>query len=119
MNPYLRIALIHFAIAAIALILLLQGCAPTYTGVCRHEATYAISVVGERVPVRVAVGKIRHERHAQAQAFISGEWRYLAVKGREVFPGSPDGGFVVTGYYHPVGWLRQVNQWMIQENKMN
>ncbi|KKS26148.1 MAG: hypothetical protein UU87_C0003G0068 [Parcubacteria group bacterium GW2011_GWA2_42_11] len=63
------------------IVILSTGCATSFQGVCRHEAIYAVSVVGERYPVRIAVGKSAvPEGHSQAQAFINGRWEWLKVR---------------------------------------
>ena len=52
---------------------------------CRHTALYCASIAGdmykeESYPVRIALGTYEGSRHAQAQAFIEGSWRFLAIR---------------------------------------
>ena len=51
MNPYLKREIFCFATAVIILIvMLIEGCQSyQVTGVCRNEATYAISVMGSSI----------------------------------------------------------------------
>jgi hypothetical protein len=76
MNPYLKHALIWFAVAFSAW--LMFGCASVEKqGVCRHSALYCASIFVESYPTEIALGP---PGHAQARAFINGE--EVAVKGR-------------------------------------
>lgn len=62
------------------LLLLLSGCMSIHP-VCRHRAIYCAVTAAEQMPVRIAVGVTTKSgmRHAQAQGFIDGRWRYLGV----------------------------------------
>ena len=66
-------------------------------GVCRHQAIFAAIVFGDFYPVRVAVGPGRNAWHAQAEAYIQGEWRWLMKSGNAVQVGKRD---VFTPIYH-------------------
>lgn len=125
MSPYLRASLICFAIAAIALwIFLTMGCA-TYTamGACAESATYAISTVGEKHPVRVATGlwgpRERLYTHAQAQVWLDGEWKFLCVDFPSVETCPRDPEFSPMEYYVPWVWFAGRMSRMIRENRPN
>ena len=63
---------------AIILILFLSGCGNR--AVCRHEALTAAIVEAENgYQVRIVSGTTNFGRHAQAQAFIDGEWQWLGI----------------------------------------
>lgn len=95
-------------------LVLVYGCDKPYegkmAGACRHEATYAAVVMGERYPVRV-VGGIWSlpgkpgVLHAIAQAQISGKWEWLCVQAYpEVKVCEEDPNFRATTYYTPQTW---------------
>ena len=79
------------------IILLLFGCSINQP-VCRHYALYNASVVGEKYPVRIAMGWKNGNYHAQAQALINGEWEFIKdmVFGIAISTADPD--FMVTEY---------------------
>ena len=88
MNRYRR----HCLFLAMA-IFTLSGCATTYNAqpVCRHTAVFAALAYGEQFPVRIARGPHRPgEYHAQAQAKIDGEWRWLNTSRCWILPGGRD-----------------------------
>lgn len=68
-------------IAAIVLLLILTGCATTFTPKCRHTALIAAIVAAENGhPSRIWSGPTgRGTSHAQAQAFIGPYWQWLDV----------------------------------------
>ena len=107
MNPYLRASIICLFLALVVLtIWIIEGCQSyTVTGVCRHEATYAISVMGEHHPVRVAAGPSSIGTHARAQAYLDGNWWWLCVDYPDVYPCAGDLGFRPIYYYTPRVWL--------------
>jgi len=48
--------------------------------VCRHKAVMAALVYSEYYPVRIVRGPSDNgEYHVQAQAYIDGKWRFLAI----------------------------------------
>jgi hypothetical protein len=62
------------------LLMLLQvsGCARIMYPKCRHYAIMNTMVFGEHCPVRIAVGlTLGGKWHAQAEAFLGGEWKPL------------------------------------------
>jgi hypothetical protein len=91
--------LIFAAKAALAagMISAAAGCAHVHEWqpVCRHKAVLAATVAGEDLhPVRIQIGEMAAGgRHAQAQAWIRGEWRYLEFDGVAVWTGEKDAGF--------------------------
>ena len=89
----------------ILLILVTSGCVPGIQGVCRHEATYAVAIYGEQYQTRVAVGEVYGVSHAQAQANMNGQWKYLCATGREVDPCEITKGFKVDSYVQGNVWL--------------
>ena len=75
----LIIAIWCFLIAATAF--MLTDCTHSWQGVCRHNALFANSVVGEHYPVYTIIGETESgERHAQSILF-------LEVVGSEVIVG--------------------------------
>ncbi len=62
-------------------------------GICRHSATYAAIVYGERHPVRICGGRIGDIAHTQAQAFVNDEWEWLQVNFPKVYVGNKDSCF--------------------------
>lgn len=85
---WLTSSLICFAIALIAALFI--SCAPTWQGVCRHDALYCASVVGEQHETRVVIGHTGKGYHAQAQVWIDDKWQWLSKKGSSVFISSQD-----------------------------
>ena len=83
-------------------------------GVCRHDATYAISVMGEQHPVRVARGYWGIADHARAQAYLDGAWRWLCVDYPDVITCAGDTGFQPTQYYKPKIWMSMFG-WDLKE----
>ena len=97
------------------LILILSFLLIAWTPVCRHNALYIASVVGEEYPVKIAYGysdnKVQQtnmmkfappfnnptiyndltELHVQAKALVDGKWVWLGIK---------DGQIVVTNQDH-------------------
>ncbi len=57
---------------------------------CRHEALLCSAVMVEKHPVRIVVGTTKVGLHAQAQAFIDREWRWLQTDGKNVFVGTQE-----------------------------
>jgi len=116
MNPYLRASRICFAIAAaIWAVMLIEACQHyAIYGVCRHDSTYAMSVMGERHPVRVAVGDWQGGYHSRAQAFIDGEWQWLCVDYPEVHACKGDEGFRPQYIYKPKIWMHGIG-WKLKE----
>jgi hypothetical protein len=78
-------------LAFIAL-LLLGACASTegLPVMCRHRALLSSAVMAEKYPVRIVVGKTEMGMHAQAQALIGHEWRWLQTDGNQVFVGKQE-----------------------------
>lgn len=61
-------------------LLTLTACAGNMEkAMCRHKAMLTAITYGEKYPVRIVAGKIKGQinYHAQAQAKIKGEWRWL------------------------------------------
>ena len=78
---------------------------------CRHDAVYAALTVGEEYPTRIVVGVTTKKgiRHAQAQAFIRDQWRWLAVSnGYIVIEESMRRDFVPDGYKNPVEYASRI-----------
>lgn len=125
MNPYFRASMICLAIAVIVLwVFLTVGCADKdnveIMGVCRHEATYAISVFGEKYPVRVAVGDRQGVYHSQAQAWVGNDWRWLSVGSNFVVRiCAKDETFTPKYYYVPWVWFAERMSRMVTENRPN
>jgi hypothetical protein len=122
MNPYLRASLICFALCGLILYLV-YGCA-TYTamGESSQAATYAISVVGEKHPVRVAWGfwGLRESliAYAQAQVWMYGQWQWLCVNFPAVYTCPRDPEFDPQQYYVPSAWFQDyVLPRMVVENQ--
>jgi len=59
------------------LLLSLCSCFRSWQPVCRHDAIYAASVVGEEHPVRLIAGDIFGVKHIRAQACIDGKWEWI------------------------------------------
>ena len=81
MTPHklLTTALKCFVISFIAFMcLILCNCAPSWNGVCRHNALYASAVV-EGFPTYVMVGELLDGSQSHAQAFL-----FLCVTGSTV-----------------------------------
>ena len=118
MNPYLRASIICLFLALVMLtVWILEGCQSyTVTGVCRHEATYAISVMGEQNPVRVARGYWGTTDHARAQAYLDGAWRWLCVDYPDVITCAGDTGFQPNQFYKPMIWMSMFG-WKLKGNK--
>ena len=117
MSPYLRAALLCFGISAILLALAAVEACQHYAvfGACRHESTYAASVMGERHPVRVWVGDWFGGYHCKAQAFIGNEWMWLCVDYPEVYPClEGDKGFKPQYVYKPKIWMHGIG-WQLKE----
>lgn len=75
-------------------------------GICRHSATYAAVVYGERYPVRICGGTRYGYAHSQAQAEIDGEWEWLQVSFPTVYVGSKDRWFEPNIVIEAREWLR-------------
>ena len=92
-------------LAAILLAVWLTSCAHSMQAKCRHTAVFAALVYGEQYPVRIAVGPGKSANHAQAQAYIDGEWTWLQVRD------GPEEGkqerFRPTRYYNLEGFLKR------------
>jgi len=88
-------------------IMFLFACIQRYEvyGVCRHDATYALTVAGEKYPVRMTYGLWGTRGHNKAQAFKDGQWRWLCVDYPNVYFCSGDNGYVENSYYNPRVWL--------------
>ncbi len=118
------------------LVLLLVGCAGAHvstsgalTPVCRHQALYIASVVGEYYPVKIAYGESKEKQyplytmrfaapwnntmlfnnatvtHVQAKAFIGGKWQWLGlVNGQIVITGQdrfdPKFDYTIEQFFH-------------------
>lgn len=72
------------ACALVVLVVLMSlqvsGCSRIMYPKCRHYAVMNAMVFGEHCPVRIAVGPTpRGKWHAQAEAFIDGEWKPLTA----------------------------------------
>jgi len=137
LNPYLKASLTCFTLCALILIYAFSSVPASLgakesdmfgwwkaifktkgtPGVCRHEATYAITVMGEKYPVRVAGGDYQGARHAQAQAWINGEWRWLAVDYGVVSIVAEDPNFRHSEYYVPWVWYQMILADMVPENR--
>ena len=124
MNPYLRASMICLIFSALMLWLFLAGCAGTYTamGGSSQAATYAIFVVGELHPVRVAVGPWGPREYLQsiamAQVWLNGEWKWLCINFPAVNTCPRDPEFDPQQYYGPVVWFRDhVMPGMVVENQ--
>jgi len=116
-NPYLRASLICFALCGL-LMYLVWGCANNgISGVCRHEATYAVSVMGEKYPARVAVGYRSGAYHSQAQVAQNNDWRWLCVEYPEVYVCAADATFEPHRYYVPWVWNIQMISGMVEDNR--
>ena len=61
------------------ILIFLTGCSTTHfqQPVCKHTALLCATVVGERYPVRFAVGTWDGINHVQAQAYVKGEWHFI------------------------------------------
>ena len=73
---------LSMAVLAVLLCLSCDGTSGEVRGaVCRHKAVLAALVFANEYPVRIAWGPVNEESgyHAQAQAYIKGEWRWLRV----------------------------------------
>lgn len=71
----------------ILLFLFLTSCAHkaiTIPPQCRHTSVFYALAVGERYPVRIVYGELWEGQHAEAQAYIDGEWQKLIFNGKEV-----------------------------------
>lgn len=66
--------------------LFLFSCTPRYNSICWHKAIYSSMVVASQTnqDVRIAVGRLGNELHAQAVVKDNGEWHYLCMDGTEV-----------------------------------
>lgn len=120
MDRNLRMAILHFLIAALVIWiwLCLEGCVPSHSvmGVCRHEATFAMSVMGEKHECRVAQGLWGGRLHAKAQVFLDGQWKWLCVDYPAVFPCRGDDGFTPNQFYIPKVWMMGVG-WKLKEGQ--
>lgn len=76
------------------------------TGICRHHATYALAVFGEKYPVRIAGGVNHDFAHVQAQAYIDEKWQWLKVNYPDVVTGSRDSGFVEDTFISASDWFK-------------
>ena len=81
-------------------------CGHSIKGICRHSATYAAIVYGERHPVRICGGQIGDYAHTQAQALIDGGWEWLQVSFPTVYVGGKDSGFEPNIIIEMSDWLR-------------
>ncbi len=85
-------AIIGLAPTGIVLASLLLGCATSVQPVCRHDAIYQAMTFSDLTgcPVRIAIGYTTRSNkvHAQAQAFLDGEWIWL----RQTAPVSVEAG---------------------------
>ena len=90
MRPGLSTVL-AFVLFAVGLYFL-TGCGPEVMPVCRHKAAFAALTYGEQFPVRIAIGPSdRSENyHAQAQAYIEGQWVWLETGNTLITTGSQD-----------------------------
>lgn len=76
----------------------LCSCAPMLKGQCRHRAIFCASVVRESCPVRIITGlNPQGIRHAQAQALVNKKWKWLTMRGDEVYIGEQD--YMLTDTY--------------------
>lgn len=86
------------------LTLITISCTPYVNGVCRHNAMYNALVLGDvaHKKVRIAWGPTSFKgiNHAQAQAFVDGEWRWLCFDGAEPDFCNQDN-FEIIKYYTP------------------
>ena len=67
-------------------------------GICRQQALYCGAVVGEKYPVRVAIGEWDNENHVQTQVLRNDSWEYLKQRGISVIETHKPEGFKVMGY---------------------
>ena len=92
-----------------------SGCYSTnMQGVCRQQALYCGAVVGEKYPVRIAVGKWENENHVQTQALINNNGEYLKQRGTSVIESSKPENFKVMGYMN----LKKYTQTLLK-NQIN
>lgn len=105
------------AIATLAIVVMcwLSGCTPTWKPVCRHNAVMCALVVGEHYPVRIMHGPTDtpYWNHAQAQAYIDGQWQWLCLSGGEVFVCEQDHWFSPekeATIQEALGWSKQVGR---------
>jgi len=64
----------------ILIVLITISCAPTYPGVCRHNALYTSSIMAEKYETVVVVGFVLGQVktwHAQTKSFINGKWEWI------------------------------------------
>jgi len=92
------------------ILFILFGCSHYYVGrmECRHEAVVSALIAQEKYPVRIAFGTVIGDEsgvvwHAQAQAFVDGEWRWLHLRGDYVVIADKD-----------KGW-REENFWSVKD----
>lgn len=102
LTPYLSKNHIQKKISLIILILismLLCACFPALNTQCRHKAIFCASVMRESCPVRIVTGlNPQGIRHAQAQAQVNKKWKWLTMRGDEVYIGKQD--YMLTDTYY-------------------
>ena len=74
MNNYYRVFL------GVIVPVFLMSCTASWQPQCRHQALYTAAVLQEDYRVQIVTGLTpRGQRHAQAQACISGRWEWLSL----------------------------------------
>lgn len=69
--------------------------------VCRHQAVYAALVYGEHYQTKIDFGPTQRDPyiwHAQAKAFINGEWVYLTVSNGHIWRSKQDKFISINSY---------------------
>jgi len=92
---YLIISILYFLVCIVIILWPISGCSTIVHPRCRHNAIYQAITFSDLTgcPVRIAVGPtpIPGIAHAQAQAFVDGEWKWLTQ--------GPNG--IGTGFKYP------------------
>lgn len=111
MNWYERLIIFVVLFVGVWIVGCSQVSFESWKPVCRHQAVYAALTVGEEYPTRILSGVNTKSgiRHAQAQAYIRDEWRWLAViNGYIVVEESMRPDFVPDHTYKPILYAARI-----------
>jgi len=80
------------------------------TGNNKNDAIYAITVMGEKHPVRVMIGKLNGEQYVKAQAWKDNDWKYLCIDYPAVYFCEIEKDVIVSHYNNPKIWLYDIGE---------
>ena len=86
--------------------------------VCRHNALYWVSMVGENYKTRIAFGYLGGIAHVQPQVKVGDTWYFFEVKDDKVILKSMDPVYWELSYYMTfIQFATLHDQWIIRESE--